>query len=226
MNWKEKFQCLKQQERSSKNIWSQSAVAGKDHISGTPGKLLKAAGYGGILIVAVGCRYLRRNRKEIFRLRASQITYWLPFDAYCPELLINSLPYGTVRQFLLAFLKRCVHCNAPRHIIYAVYAKPLFQVPNFCFEVGRGKKDLCLAALEDVYGDIASVTQRNIFGRTLHFVELFALVFLKFRVYFSLIRPCLPDIQPVCIAFKGFFFAFSLSCSAIFWFGGKSAILR
>ena len=37
---------------------------------GTPGKLLEAAGYGGLLMVLVHYRYLHRNRKEIFRLRA------------------------------------------------------------------------------------------------------------------------------------------------------------
>ena len=36
----------------------------------TPGKLLEAAGYGGMLIVAVCWRYLRRNRRQIFRLHA------------------------------------------------------------------------------------------------------------------------------------------------------------
>ena len=34
------------------------------------GKLLKAAGYGGMLTAAVRYRYLHRNRKESFRLRA------------------------------------------------------------------------------------------------------------------------------------------------------------
>ena len=136
INWKENFQRLKQQERSSKKFWSQSAAVdrmrspvhmskkcrGKDHISGTPGKLLEAAGYGGMLIVAVRCCYLRWNRREIFRLHASHIDYRLPFAVRCPELLRNNLPCGAVHPFLLAFLKRRVQYNTLHHIIYAVYA--------------------------------------------------------------------------------------------------------
>lgn len=136
MNWKENFQCLKQQERSSKKFLSQSAAVDRMrspvHMSKTLqekttflvhlGNLLEAAGYGGMLIVAVRCCYLRWNRKEIFRLHASHIDYRLPFDVRCLELLRNNLPCGAVHQFLLAFLKRCVQYNTLHHIIYAVYA--------------------------------------------------------------------------------------------------------
>ena len=39
-----------------------------------------------------------------------------------------------------------------------------------------------------------------------HFVQMFVLVFFKFWFFFSFIRPCFPDIQPVCADFKVFLF--------------------
>ena len=75
---------------------------------GTPGKLLEAAGYGGLLMVLVHYRYLHRNCKEIFACVPGHIRYRLPFDACCRLLLHSNLPCGVVRQFLHAFLKRCI----------------------------------------------------------------------------------------------------------------------
>ena len=66
-------------------------------------------------------------------------------------------------QFLLVFLKRCVLYNTLHHTIDGVFAEPLLLVPNIFgggggFQLWRDEKDLCLAALEDVYEFIAPVT--------------------------------------------------------------------
>ena len=77
-------------------------------------------------------------------------------------------------------------------------------------QLWRDEKDLCLAALEDVYEFIAPVTHGKFFSRTRHFVQMFVLVFFKFWFFFSLIRPYFPDIQPVCADFKVFLFFFCI----------------
>lgn len=106
------------------------------HMSKTlPGKLLKATGFMGMLIVAVRCCYLRCNRKEIFRLHAQSSRVSTAFKHLLPcELLRNSLPCGVLRQFLLAFLKRSVLYNALHYVIDTVYAM-LLHVPRICFGV-------------------------------------------------------------------------------------------
>ena len=157
----------------------------------------------------------------------SHLGYRLLFDACCPELLRKNLPCSVFHQFLLVFLKRCVLYNTLHHTIDGVFAEPLLLVPNIfggVFNYGEVKRTL-VSQLLGCLRIYCSSNSLEIFSRTRHFVEMFVLVFFKFCFFFSLIRPCLPDIQPVCADFKVFlFFAFSLSCSTMFWFGGKSAI--
>ena len=153
-----------------------ACVSSPVHMSKTwPGKLLKATGFRGMLIVAVRCCYLRRNRKEIFRLHTQSSRVSTAFK--------RLLPWASSQHSSL----RCASS------ISSCFSKEVcsLQRSSLCYRC-------CLS-------HIASITQRDIFGRTLHFVEFFALVLFQFWVYFSLTRPCLPAIQPVCVAFKAFF---------------------
>ena len=154
-----------------------ACVSSPVHMSKTwPGKLLKATGFRGMLIVAVRCCYLRRNRKEIFRLHTQSSRVSTAFK--------RLLPWASSQQSSL----RCASS------ISSCFSKEVCSLKrsSLCYRC-------CLS-------HIASITQRDIFGRTLHFVEFFALVLFQFWVYFSLTRPCLPAIQPVCVAFKAFFY--------------------
>ena len=182
-----------------------ACVSSPVHMSKTwPGKLLKATGFRGMLIVAVRCCYLRRNRKEIFRLHTQSSRVSTAFKRLLPWASSQQSSLRCASSISSCFSKEvcslqrfslCYRCCL-RHV--ASCTSHLF----WGFRLWRGKKDICLVALED----IASITQRDIFGRTLHFVEFFALLLFKFWVYFSLTRPCLPAIQPVCVAFKAFFY--------------------
>ena len=154
-----------------------ACVSSPVHMSKTwPGKLLKATGFRGMLIVAVRCCYLRRNRKEIFRLHTQSSRVSTAFK--------RLLPWASSQQSSL----RCASS------ISSCFSKEVCSLKrsSLCYRC-------CLS-------HIASITQRDIFGRTLHFVEFFALVLFQFWVYFSLTHPCLPAIQPVCVAFKAFFY--------------------
>ena len=58
-----------------------------------------------------------------------------------------------------------------------------------------------------------------------HFVQMFVLVFFKFWFFFLFHSPMFPRHSTSLCWFQGIFiFAISLSCSTMFWFGGKSAI--
>ena len=108
-----------------------------------------------------------------------------------------------VRQFLHASLKRCILYNALHHIIDAVSPSRCFIYVTFVwgFQLPRGKEDLCLGALEDVHKHLVSVPQPG------HFLAEYYILSSCSRSYplnFSLIRPCLLDIQPVCY-FQGLF---------------------
>ena len=60
-------------------------VSSPVHMSKTwPGKLLKATGFRGMLIVAIRCCYLRRNRKEIFRLHTQSSRVSTAFKRLLP----------------------------------------------------------------------------------------------------------------------------------------------
>ena len=154
-----------------------ACVSSPVHMSKTwPGKLLKATGFRGMLIVAVRCCYLRRNRKEIFRLHTQSSRVSTAFK--------RLLPWASSQQSSLQCASSISSCLSKEVCS--------LKRSSLCYRC-------CLS-------HIASITQRDIFGRTLHFVEFFALVLFQFWVYFSLTRPCLPAIQPVCVAFKAFFY--------------------
>ena len=111
------------------------------------------------------------------------LRYRLPFGACCLLLLHSNLPCGVVRQFLHAFLKRCILYNALHHIIDAV--SPSRYLIYLTFVLGfsitaRYKGPLSRSYWRRPRRSCFSNSNGTFFGRILHFVELFALVSFKF----------------------------------------------
>ena len=100
------------------------------------GKLLEAAGYGGMLTAAVRYRYLHRNRKESFRLRAQSPRLSTALRRLLPWASSQKSSLRCVSSISSCFLKRCVLYNTLHHTIDGVFAEPLLLVPNIFFGGG------------------------------------------------------------------------------------------
>ena len=102
---------------------------------GTPGKLLEAAGYGGLLMVLVHYRYLHRNCKEIFRLRARSHTLSTAFRRLLPSSSSqqSSLRCGSSISSCFSKEVYSLGCSSPYY--RCCFAESLPHILNICFGV-------------------------------------------------------------------------------------------
>lgn len=102
---------------------------------GTPGKLLEAAGYGGLQMVLVHYHYLHRNRKEIFRLRARSPTLSTAFRRLLPSSSSqqSSLRCGSSISSCFSKEVYSLQCSSPYY--RCCFAESLTHILNICFGV-------------------------------------------------------------------------------------------
>ena len=142
---------------------------------GTPGKLLEAAGYGGLLMVLVHYRYLHRNRKEIFRLRARSPTLSTAFRRLLPSSSSqqSSLRCGSSISSCFSKEVYSLQCSSPYY--RCCFAESLLHIRNICFGVfnyGEVKRTFVSELLKTSTKILFQYLNRDIFWQNITFCRV------------------------------------------------------